>query len=74
MKNLTWLWLVVWVLSAAPALARAIEDYGSYPVGWRDVVFVDENFGRGSIRGRIYYPALKSGPDAPPTQTWVPIP
>ncbi|WP_287129365.1 hypothetical protein [Candidatus Cyanaurora vandensis] len=74
MKNLTWLWLVVWVLSAAPALARAIEDYGSYPVGWRDVVFVDENFGRGSIRGRIYYPALKSGPDAPPNPDLGPYP
>ncbi|WP_287129366.1 hypothetical protein [Candidatus Cyanaurora vandensis] len=75
MKNVKfWLWLVLWVLWMVPVLAQAIEDPGSYPVGWRDVVFIDENFDRGSIRGRIYYPALSPGRDAPPNTALGPYP
>jgi dienelactone hydrolase len=41
--------------------AGPIEDPGPWPVGWRDVTFVDEIFGEGEIRGRVYYPALSPG-------------
>ncbi len=52
--------------AAAAALPQAPEDPGPHLVGWRDVVFQDAIFGQGTIRGRVYYPALSAGQDAPP--------
>lgn len=57
---------LVWLLYALPSLAQAIEDPGPYVVGYRDITFTDTNFGRGPVRGRIYYPALSAGVNAPP--------
>ncbi|TAH39730.1 MAG: hypothetical protein EYC70_02775 [Planctomycetota bacterium] len=47
--------------SSATLSAQQIEDPGPHLVGWRDVQFTDANFGRGEIRGRMFYPALQAG-------------
>ncbi|MBC8327314.1 MAG: hypothetical protein H8E31_01040, partial [Planctomycetes bacterium] len=46
------------------AVPQAPEDPGPHLVGWRDVVFTDAIFGQGTIRGRVYYPALAAGQGA----------
>lgn len=53
--------LAGWV-NAAPA--QRVEDPGPQLVGWRDVAFVDTNFGLGPVSGRVYYPALAAGEGA----------
>ncbi|MEQ8764290.1 MAG: hypothetical protein RL885_10205 [Planctomycetota bacterium] len=53
------------LLLAESAAAQAIEDPGPHAVGWRDVSFVDANFGRGTVTGRIYYPATSAGQNRP---------
>ena len=50
----------------APASSQAIEDYGPWEAGWRDVQFLDQHYGRGVLEGRMYYPATAWGRDAPP--------
>jgi len=50
------------------------EDPGPHLVGWRDVVFTDAIFGQGTIRGRVYYPALAAGQDAAPDPAGGPYP
>ncbi len=53
------------LLLAGNVAAQAIEDPGPHAVGWRDVSFVDANFGRGTVTGRIYYPATSAGQNRP---------
>jgi len=57
--------LVFALLLLPPLAAQEIEDPGPFPVGWRDVTFLDTVFGRGTIDGRIFYPAQSAGKDAP---------
>ncbi len=45
-------------------LPQALEDPGSHPAGWRSFSYTDAATGRHEY-GRIYYPALASGRDAP---------
>ncbi len=66
--------LLLFFLTCLPALAQEIEDPGPYPVGWRDVTFVDEIFGQGTITGRMYYPALSAGHMADPDPSSGPYP
>jgi len=68
-----WFVILVWMLWVVPVLA-SLEDPGPYAVGWRDVVFTDANFGRGQVRGRIYYPALTLGTDTAPNPAAGPYP
>lgn len=50
---------------AAPLLAAQLpEDPGPWPAGWQDVIFTDANFGQGTVRARIHYPALTEGENA----------
>jgi len=46
------------------ALVQLPEDPGPYPAGWQDVIFTDANYGQGSVRARIHYPALSAGQNA----------
>ncbi len=48
-----------------PVLAQNIEDPGPRPVGWSDVQFQDQYFGCGTVKGRVYYPALSAGNNTP---------
>ena len=57
-----------------PAPAQEIEDPGPHSTGWRDVVFQDTQFGRGQVAGRIYYPALSVGQNAPADPAGGPYP
>lgn len=45
----------------ADASAVEIEDMGPYAVGSVDVSFEDTNFDRGTIVGRVFYPAQEAG-------------
>jgi dienelactone hydrolase len=51
------------VLSLASAL-QLPEDPGPWPAGWQDVVFTDPNFGQGTVKARIHYPAVIAGENA----------
>ncbi|MCH2101604.1 MAG: alpha/beta hydrolase [Planctomycetes bacterium] len=42
---------------------QGLSDPGPHAVGWRDVRIQDHNYGRGSVDGRIYYPAIQDGRD-----------
>jgi hypothetical protein len=63
------------IFLTAPFLsAQAIEDPGPHPVGWRDVTFVDQIFGQGTIVGRMFYPALSPGQMMDPDPALGPYP
>jgi hypothetical protein len=66
--------LLLFFLTCLPVIAQEIEDPGPYPVGWRDVTFVDKIFGQGTITGRMYYPALSAGHMADPDPSSGPYP
>jgi len=57
--------LPVLLLLASSLPGQAPEDPGPHAVGWRQVVFTDPFFGQGTVRGRVYYPALQAGEDVP---------
>ncbi|MCB9871639.1 MAG: hypothetical protein H6983_09150 [Ectothiorhodospiraceae bacterium] len=54
--------------------ASSLEAPGPHAVGVRDVRFVDQIFGRGEVVGRVYYPALVTGSEAPPDPAGGPYP
>jgi len=50
---------------AAPLFAAQLpEDPGPWPAGWQDVIFTDSNYGQGTVRARIHYPAVTAGQNA----------
>ncbi len=51
-------------LSLPLAAAQLPEDPGPWPAGWQDVVFTDANYGQGTVRARIHYPAVTAGQNA----------
>ncbi len=51
-----------------------VEDDGPFSPGWRDVAFKDTNYGRGTIQGRVYYPATSSGQNMPADPSQGPFP
>ncbi|KAA3608713.1 MAG: hypothetical protein DWQ01_11455 [Planctomycetota bacterium] len=55
-------------------LAQAPEDPGPFPAGWRDVGFQDQQFGRGWVTGRVFYPATVAGENVPADPTSGPFP
>lgn len=64
MRFFLWCFLLLPAVGASPLSAQAIEDDGPYAVGWRDVNISDTHYGRGSVAGRIYYPATVAGQGA----------
>ncbi len=50
------------------------EVPGPHAVGWRDVVFRDAQFGQGTIRARLYYPAQSAGQNTPADPSAGPFP
>ncbi|HEX9793398.1 MAG TPA: hypothetical protein VGC54_05380 [Planctomycetota bacterium] len=59
---------------ALPLAAQEPDEPGPYLVGWRDVGFVDQNYGRGALVGRVYYPATAAGLDQPADPAHGPYP
>ncbi|MAW59595.1 MAG: hypothetical protein CMJ94_02025 [Planctomycetes bacterium] len=51
------------ILLAAAAPAQLPEDPGPYAAGWQVVSFADQNYGAGTVRARVHYPAQLAGRD-----------
>ncbi len=66
--------LFLLLVFAGPSAAQPIEADGPFLVGRTDVVFDDDVFGQGTIRGRIYYPATAAGVETQPDASGGPFP
>ena len=72
-----WLAAICVSLTCFSPDARAqneLSDPGPFTVGWRDVRFQDQNYGRGTVDGRIYYPATQEGQGTPADASGGPYP
>lgn len=62
--------LILSLCASAPA--QLPEDPGAYQAGWRLVSFSDVNYGAGTVRARVHYPALSESQDAAPDLSGAP--
>jgi len=60
------------LLSAAALTPQLPEDPGPFLAGWQTVNFVDANYGAGTVRARVHYPALAEGRDTAPDLSQAP--
>ena len=50
------------------------DGLGPHKVGWEDIQFIDQNFNRHQVKGRIFYPATQAGEFGPPATSAGPFP